>query len=1354
MPDLQFLDLLRQKLTIGNRRSIHLNVLPGSRLNRLDVNHLSLLTPYLPQDFLQVLLKKPKFSFTLAYQRVEKNIDRLPLEEQQALQQLRKRLNAITYENNDTYLEHGVKPFGFGYPILIKRDPNDSTKVIKAPILIWQLDIQKLSSHTFKWRIKREEDFPVYFNQLLKSFLEQSEQISLHNIPDEYLMDNVVAEDELLDIVNKLLQQLNTDEDYPVISLVDCPGVNTLKNIPIKKAVIRWSGVFGLFKTQKQAIIKDVERLIQLYQAPPNDQLDDYGLKTVIDTPIKTYQQHAFGGIATDPSQQTILQQVGQYPQQIIQGPPGTGKSQSLTALIINALSNNAKVLVVCQKRTALEVLYQNLQAFGLGELATIIEDIAIDRKKVVNSVRQRLEMVKQNHYFDDSRFNSLINEANNLSQAIVEQQLFSNQLIFKSYTWSDLVGLFIKYEQAFSYKYLEAAQELWSSKFDFNEQEYDILLKSIKQAKQLYPKVNTLNHPLTLLKHQWISNKRLSVLQVEIPQLTLQWLQIFTNLQKEVEQLKEEYRFQINFHYQEYYKQQQQATTHLLKKIQDNTALHGNAFTRQSNFQKNVNQFLSLLSTKRKKALEQQSQCHKAYNTLKKQHQLHPYFSFSFMEQEALTSLPFNEIATQLQTYQQMLTAWFTQRNYAIQQFTEQLSTTNIHPHINYKQQLEQFQVDFIVNFQGLKGADFLQKPIASDVSTLQTQEKSIEEIIKVLQNIKQHLSQFIDFYQWQHFYLALSANTKTLLKALINQQTDYHKWMAAFNSWYFYWLLSRNETIYTPNNSQSLTQYSQLLQQINTLQKESIIKNWQKIQERKVRQFNHQQSHLTVQRLYNKRGSKGKKRHSLRKILHTDFELFSNFFPVLLVSPVVCSSIVPLKKGLFNLVIFDEASQLRLEETYTALLRGKVKVVSGDIHQMPPSSYFVSNQQLLLHNDDGYREENESGIASEAIVLNDYTDLLEKESLLEYAEDMNFKRAYLDFHYRSRHPLLIAFSNAAFYSNRLMPIPAQYQYTPIKYIAVNGTYYQQTNSEEVTAVLNILLHDIQAKTNANKELIYPSVGIATFNIYQRNLLLEAIENTKRSDAAAAEKLNQLELAGLFVKNLENIQGDERDIMILSTTYGKRADGSFKQLFGGINQQKGYKLLNVIITRAKYQVYVCTSIPQTNIDTFAQDIQNQQVKGRTFLYAYLAYAKAISTNNMPLANNILQQMSQAQISTDMLQNTTFNSSHTTSIFCQWLMQALRKQLPTSSIVSPFQLAGLSADICLHINENGEQKHIIIETDGAKQANAAVAPTAQLYQQQQFEARGYRFMRVYAYDFWLQAEEALQRLVEEIEEKG
>ena len=177
----------------------------------------------------------------------------------------------------------------------------------------------------------------------------------------------------------------------------------------------------------------------------------------------------------------------------------------------------------------------------------------------------------------------------------------------------------------------------------------------------------------------------------------------------------------------------------------------------------------------------------------------------------------------------------------------------------------------------------------------------------------------------------------------------------------------------------------------------------------------------------------------NTLREIIEIDLQFFQKMFPVIMVDPDTCSAIFPLMEGIFDIVIFDEASQLKLEEVLPSLIRGKYKIISGDIHQMPPSNYFGAELEKESNN------QNEE-IDEETLFLAD------SESLLDYVNNLKEDKmmSYLDFHYRSKNPKLINFSNAAFYDSRLIPMPAKSEYIPINYYQINGEYKDRKNNAE----------------------------------------------------------------------------------------------------------------------------------------------------------------------------------------------------------------------------------------------------------------------------------------------------------------
>jgi hypothetical protein len=432
--DIEFLKRLRQKLQIGNTRSIHLNAVPGRYATRLDLTDLNFIQPKLAEKFIEDLVTKESFNFKVKINSSETL--QTPVtdtdERQKKISLVSKRLTSISFENDDNFLEHGIKTFGFGYPIISYKPAADPSKIIYAPLIIWKLD---LSRNKNEWVISREEDFGIQANEVLLNYLEQDlNSKGLSRISEEDLQDNLIQKNEIVSICNKLLKEINSASgEYTINGLLE----PTLTKETIKdkfssggNPFVSNSGIFGLFRAQKEGIIKDVKELI--------NRSDEFLFDKLI---TEKYQTNNYSAINTDPTQYKALANLKDKNRLIIHGPPGTGKSQSLTAIITNALSNKSKCLVVCEKKTALEVIQKNLEKAGLGELCGMIEDVNKDRKTIVKSVRER---EYTNTGTDFSLFENLLEESNKNIQSVNSGHTFFSKKILNQFSWTDLVGKFL----------------------------------------------------------------------------------------------------------------------------------------------------------------------------------------------------------------------------------------------------------------------------------------------------------------------------------------------------------------------------------------------------------------------------------------------------------------------------------------------------------------------------------------------------------------------------------------------------------------------------------------------------------------------------------------------------------------------------------------------------------------------------------------------------------------------------------------------------------------------------------------------------------------------------------------------
>ena len=1201
-PSKKFLEFLEQKLKVGNIRSIHLNAVPGKSNKRLDISLLAYLQPEQPGLFLSELLKKKSFAHKISNRDI--NLSKTKQETLVYIDSIFKKLENIYLENESDYLEHGVKTFAFGFPLLVKRSKEDQKKVVIAPLIIWRLDLKMDPRNNNLYTLSRSEEDDIVFNPQLRAFLKSDERLEISGISEELLDDGILEKDELLKVVNTTLRDLKSPEIDGFGEISMCEDKATLVKRTANTAWIKWSGVFGLFRSQKESIIKDVEELITGY--------DKYELEPPENAFKDTFIASANN---VDPSQEELLNNLISNRKLIIQGPPGTGKSQSLTALITHGLAHGRKILVVCEKKTAIEVLYNNLSKLGLGHLSATVDDINKDRKKLVAYIRSLIDNPQSvPGAINISKHQLINNRFVEVRSRVVHKLNNTRTKFFSEYTWKEVISEYL-YHKGSAGK--EIIKGTIGSELELNFDEFEYLCGLISDSQSLYSQISALYPEYDILNQQLFeevpSQKRL----LELRELVTDRLQRVSALSERISFIREKYETGI-----------------IARSVQPGI----------------FDKVLALFNSKLSQAMKDTKEVQSLYDKL--------------IEDSSLV-------------------------------LNEKLSSST-----------GKFSYDELNGNLSAAGALFA--------------------------NILQDFGNFTQFYNWKNHARSVKKDSYyRLLKDLTTCKDQ--DWLQVFKGWYFHCLLLANEGSVgqVMKDDQEIIQLKDVDEELRKSQVGAICHRWREI----IIDSLNKQSKTDIKQLYNL--AKNKRypvRNSLRRLIENDFDFFTNIFPVVFVNPSTASSIFPLKENIFDYVIFDEASQLKIEDTFPALVRGKYRIVSGDIHQMPPSDSFASKG--ALDSVDSLEDED---------VENDI-DAADKESLLKFADDKGYKFSYLNFHYRSRHPYLIDFSNAAFYDSRLVPMPAGKDYSPISFVSVNGVYENNTNPAEARQVIEILLNEIVP--NATGEL--PSVGVATFNIQQRNLIYELIFQAAEQSEEAYEKISALYKSGLFVKNLENIQGDERDVIIISTTFGYDVTGNFAQRFGPINQEKGYKLLNVIVTRAKSNLYVLTSIPNKYYSKYEQELVASGNKGKGLFYAYLAYAEACSLKNGNVRENILSLLEEnSETGSGASVTTSGSSGNTESVFEEEVLNYLNEYLSDCNIQLQYRLGGFRIDMMVMNKLN--QPVIAIECDGKSYHSSAEAYRYDLHRQKIIEDLGIKVYRIWSTNWWIDPIAETKKLVKFIE---
>jgi very-short-patch-repair endonuclease len=492
--------------------------------------------------------------------------------------------------------------------------------------------------------------------------------------------------------------------------------------------------------------------------------------------------------------------------------------------------------------------------------------------------------------------------------------------------------------------------------------------------------------------------------------------------------------------------------------------------------------------------------------------------------------------------------------------------------------------------------------------------------------------------------------------------------------------------------------------------------------------------------QTVFRQKGARGAPSKKMREAVHESAKRgLLSLFPCWLSNPGAAAQVFPLEEGLFDVVIFDEASQCPLEQAVPAIYRGKRLIVSGDMKQLPPTSFFAADS---VEEDEVNEKDEENDTDSDQQIVLQGT--LDTKDLLDATIPL-LPESYLLVHYRSEHPALIEFSNRAFYEGRLEAPPSRNGASgakPIEYIEVAGVYERRrrTNRAEAERTVAVVKGLVLSASDR------PTVGVVTFNQPQRELITDLLGKECAADGAFRERyekeLNRTtddgQDAGVFVKNLENVQGDERDVMVFSTTFGPDAAGSFFRNFGVLGQAGGERRLNVAVTRAKRKVIVVGSMPIEAIDTALGGGQGAgaSLRPRSYLQLYLAYAKSIARAEEERRDRILHLVRpRAGVTTEHdvespLEEEVFDA-------LKRLGYAVHTQVGDS---------GFRIDLAVQHPDPTRGYVLGIECDGAAYHSDRSARLRDVWRQKILEGRGWHFHRVWSTRWWTDQATEIERL--------
>ena len=463
---------------------------------------------------------------------------------------------------------------------------------------------------------------------------------------------------------------------------------------------------------------------------------------------------------------------------------------------------------------------------------------------------------------------------------------------------------------------------------------------------------------------------------------------------------------------------------------------------------------------------------------------------------------------------------------------------------------------------------------------------------------------------------------------------------------------------------------------------------------------------AHPEETNLVNREAAKRARHLPIRRLFQQAPHVLTAIRPCWAMSPLLVAELIPADSDLFDVVIFDEASQIPPAEAIGVLARAPRAVIAGDDRQLPPTSFFARH----IPDDDEEEDDNQDMALTSDI-----------ESILDVAKASPIPEQMLQWHYRSRDGRLIAFSNEHIYQGALTAFPGTVLKGPVTHHLVPFRSHTErstrSNPDEVEKVVDMVVDHARRRPGE-------SLGVITFGIHHADNIDNALRLRLRDlgEHALDDFFSEEARERFFTKNIERVQGDERDVIILSVGYHKSANGSLPYRFGPLNQQGGERRLNVAVTRARNEVHLVSSFSHHDMDP-----GRSTARGVDLLRQYLEFA---ASNGSELG-------------------TTTGGEPLNAFELDVMNRLTEKGIP---VTPQYGVTGYRLDFaCGHPAQTGRMV-LAIEADGASYHSAYTARERDRLRQEILEAKGWRFHRIWSTAWFRNRNEEVARAVAAWEE--
>ena len=689
-------------------------------------------------------------------------------------------LNDLYFTARNTERTKGPWTLGLGYPFVLTTQTDGN--LLAAPMFIFRIDFTAGSNRVNTWIARHQEHHRIEPNYQLIEFLR--EQLGLDLTPAFEKVARQFSREALEELCANLAEAADFQNRGVYFTIEPFPSLDEVGD-HTATGTVQPSGILGIFPPSENE--RETER-------PRGAVAPLTGGAAPADP-----DAHPFTPIELDPLQATAYDRARNESLSILAGNEGTGKTHTLLALLLNALGNGQRTLVVSEQVPSLRRLQDRLSEAGILRYHFLFKNMVADKPQLLELLRASARAEGSRSTYDEEQWQEDVVHARALNKKLYTAYRTTHNSIFGPHNWTETVGIFLKHNREGSRDLLEGKLPVSAYRFDFEEHEQ--LTSDLQRARNLYEPVGTLRHPLTELAPALFDRERdhaRETLEQQLPG----FLAEINRLQQRAIRAVDGYAEKLSAHYHRFAETLDRQIDELRDRYQRAELEYGSDFHTTSDLQL---RWLGPISKTRRNILAARREFAEEFRLLQRTLVNRPYFEHRFKTSAASTDVQAQ--LRELDRFAEDFDAWRKQIDEQVAEEVARLEPASVLPEVDYDRRIVRFEQEVKDLLQQIGESELYLRPIPAPEPTTTAQIALLDRTEEQLEATLLNLRDFDDFHPWQRFYLNADETTVRLIDALVAVQAD--SWESSFGSWYLHHVLAKHYSNFLPTDDRTLADF-----------------------------------------------------------------------------------------------------------------------------------------------------------------------------------------------------------------------------------------------------------------------------------------------------------------------------------------------------------------------------------------------------------------------------------------------------------------------------------------------------------------------------------------------------------------